>query len=131
MGSEMCIRDRLIPAQIPTFGICLGHQLLALANGASTTKMKYGHRGGNQPVKDLAIDRTFITSQNHGYAVVAETLPEATGEISHINNNDGTCEGIRYKNAPAFTVQFHPEACGGPHDTSYLFDEFIKLMEGK
>ena len=122
---------KLIPAQIPTFGICLGHQLLALANGASTTKMKYGHRGGNQPVKDLAIDRTFITSQNHGYAVVGETLPEATGEISHINNNDGTCEGIRYKNAPAFTVQFHPEACGGPHDTSYLFDEFIQLMEGK
>ena len=93
--------------------------------------MKYGHRGGNQPVKDLAIDRTFITSQNHGYAVVGETLPESTGEISHINNNDGTCEGIRYKNAPAFTVQFHPEACGGPHDTSYLFDEFIQLMEGK
>ena len=121
----------LISAQIPTFGICLGHQLLALANGASTMKMKYGHRGGNQPVKDIAIDRTFITSQNHGYAVVADTLPENIGEISHINNNDGTCEGIRYKNAPAFTVQFHPEACGGPHDTSYLFDEFIKLMEGK
>ena len=121
----------LIPAQIPTFGICLGHQLLALANGASTMKMKYGHRGGNQPVKDLSIDRTFITSQNHGYAVVADTLPENVGEISHVNNNDGTCEGIRYKNAPAFTVQFHPEACGGPHDTSYLFDEFIKLMEGK
>lgn len=121
----------LISAQIPTFGICLGHQLLALANGASTMKMKYGHRGGNQPVKDIAIDRTFITSQNHGYAVVADTLPKNVGEISHINNNDGTCEGIRYKNAPAFTVQFHPEACGGPHDTSYLFDEFMKLMEGK
>lgn len=120
----------LIPAQIPTFGICLGHQLLAIANGASTMKMKYGHRGGNQPVKDLAHDRTYITAQNHGYAVVGETLSEAVGEVSHINNNDGTCEGIRYKNAPAFTVQFHPEACGGPHDTSYLFDEFIELMNG-
>lgn len=126
-GSINTLRE-LIPAQIPTFGICLGHQLLALANGASTMKMKYGHRGGNQPVKDLAIDRTFITSQNHGYAVVGETLPESAGEISHINNNDNTCEGVRYKNAPAFTVQFHPEACGGPRDTGYLFDEFIDLM---
>ena len=122
---------KLYDSNTPIFAICLGHQLMALAVGASTHKMKYGHRAGNQPVEDLAIDRTFITWQNHGYAVVGETLPEATGEISHINNNDGTCEGIRYKNAPAFTVQFHPEACGGPHDTSYLFDEFIQLMEGK
>lgn len=119
----------LIPAQIPTFGICLGHQLLALANGAKTEKLKYGHRGGNQPVKDIALDKTFITSQNHGYAVIGESVPSEEGEVSHINGNDGTCEGVRYTNAPAFTVQFHPEACGGPHDTSYLFDEFIKLME--
>ena len=122
---------RLIPEQIPTFGICLGHQLLALANGAKTVKMKYGHRGGNQPVTDLELDRTFITSQNHGYAVVADSIPENAGKLSHINANDKTCEGVRYTNAPAFTVQFHPEACGGPHDTAYLFDEFIQLMEKK
>ena len=121
----------LIPAQIPTFGICLGHQLLALANGAKTEKLKYGHRGGNQPVKDIALDRTFITSQNHGYAVVSGSVPAEAGEVSHVNGNDGTCEGVRYHNAPAFTVQFHPEACGGPKDTAYLFDEFIELMEGK
>ena len=121
----------LIPAQIPTFGICRGHQLLALANGAKTEKLKYGHRGGNQPVKDLALDRTFITSQNHGYAVVSGSVPAEAGEVSHVNGNDGTCEGVRYHNAPAFTVQFHPEACGGPKDTAYLFDEFIELMEGK
>ena len=119
----------LIPARIPTFGICLGHQLLALANGAKTEKLKYGHRGGNQPVKDLARDKTYITSQNHGYAVVGESVPTEVGAVSHVNGNDGTCEGVRYTNSPAFTVQFHPEACGGPHDTSYLFDEFIKLME--
>ena len=119
----------LIPEKIPTFGICLGHQLLALANGAKTEKMKYGHRGGNQPVTDLELDRTFITSQNHGYAVIADSIPETAGKVSHINANDKTCEGVRYTNAPAFTVQFHPEACGGPHDTAYLFDEFIELME--
>lgn len=119
----------LIPAHIPTFGICLGHQLLALANGATTVKMKYGHRGGNQPVTDLELDRTFITSQNHGYAVVGDSIPQTAGRVSHINSNDKTCEGVRYTNAPAFTVQFHPEACGGPHDTAYLFDEFIELIE--
>ena len=119
----------LIPERIPTFGICLGHQLLALANGAKTVKMKYGHRGGNQPVTDLELDRTFITSQNHGYAVVAESVPASVGRVSHKNANDGTCEGVRYTNAPAFTVQFHPEACGGPQDTAYLFDEFIELIQ--
>ncbi len=121
----------LIPAGIPTFGICLGHQLLALANGAKTEKLKYGHRGGNQPVKDLELERTFITSQNHGYAVIGESVPSEAGKVSHINGNDGTCEGVIYHNAPAFTVQFHPEACGGPHDTAYLFDRFLKLMEDK
>ena len=119
----------LIPKQIPTFGICLGHQLLALANGASTVKLKYGHRGGNQPVTDLDMDRTFITSQNHGYAVVNDSISPDIGRVSHINANDKTCEGVRYTNAPAFTVQFHPEACGGPQDTAYLFDEFIQMME--
>ena len=131
MTAETKKAPELIPAQIPTFGICLGHQLLALANGAKTEKLKYGHRGGNQPVKDLALDRTFITSQNHGYAVVSGSVPAEAGEVSHVNGNDGTCEGVRYHNAPAFTVQFHPEACGGPKDTAYLFDEFIELMEGK
>ncbi len=121
----------LIPAGIPTFGICLGHQLLAIANGAKTVKLKYGHRGGNQPVTDLDADRTFITSQNHGYAVVSESVPESAGVVSHINGNDKTCEGVRYTNAPAFTVQFHPEACGGPQDTAYLFDKFISLMESR
>ncbi len=119
----------LIAYQIPTFGICLGHQLLALANGAKTEKLKYGHRGANQPVVDIDRDRTYVTSQNHGYAVVGDTLPSEVGYVSHKNANDGTCEGVKYKNAPAFTVQFHPEAHGGPLDTAYLFDEFISLME--
>lgn len=116
--------------KIPTFGICLGHQLMALANGAKTQKLKYGHRGANQPVLDIQRDRTYITSQNHGYAVMGETIDPTVGEVSHINSNDHTCEGVRYKNIPAFTVQFHPEACGGPQDTAYLFGEFIDLMGG-
>lgn len=119
----------LIADKIPTFGICLGHQLLALANGAKTEKLKYGHRGGNQPVKDLSTGRTYITSQNHGYHVVGETLSKDVGEISHVSGNDGSCEGIRYKNSPAFSVQFHPEAKGGPLDTSFLFKDFVKMME--
>lgn len=124
---------QLIPYQIPTFGICIGHQLLALANGATTEKLKYGHRGENQPVVDIALDRTFVTAQNHGYTVLGESIPVEAGAVSHKNANDATCEGIRYTNAPAFTVQFHPEAHGGPLDTAYLFDDFIKLMnkEGK
>jgi len=114
---------------IPIFGICLGHQLMALANGAKTEKLKYGHRGANQPVIDLSLDKTFVTSQNHGYAVVGDSIDTAVGEVSHINANDKTCEGVRYKNFPCFTVQFHPEACGGPHDTAYLFDEFIDMID--
>ncbi len=120
---------RLVQSGVPIFGICLGHQLLALAQGAKTSKLKYGHRGGNQPVKDLLKDRTYITSQNHGYAVLSDTLNPEVGTVSHINVNDNTCEGILYKNTRAFTVQFHPEASAGPMDTAYLFDRFIDLMK--
>ena len=120
---------KIIKLNIPIFGICLGHQLMALANGAKTQKLKYGHRGANQPVKDLKTGRVYVTSQNHGYEVVSETVNKDIGEVSHINVNDGSCEGVRYFNAPAFTVQFHPEACAGPLDTMFLFDEFIKNID--
>ena len=119
----------LCAEQLPTFGICLGHQLLALSQGAQTEKMKYGHRGANQPVRETATGRVFITSQNHGYAVKADTLPEQAAE-SWINANDGTCEGVAYRNMPAFSVQFHPEAAAGPLDTGFLFDRFVRLMKG-
>ena len=114
---------------IPIFGICLGHQLMALAMGAKTEKLHYGHRGANQPVIDLVSGKTYVTSQNHGYAVVGETLDPAVGAVSHINANDKSCEGIRYTAVNAFTVQFHPEAHGGPLDTAYLFDEFASRMD--
>lgn len=113
----------------PIFGICLGHQLTALANNADTGKLKYGHRGCNHPVKDIEKDSTYITSQNHGYAVLDESLDKGRMKVSHINMNDGTIEGIRYLDAPVFTVQFHPEAAPGPKDTGYLFDEFMEMME--
>lgn len=114
---------------IPIFGICLGHQLMALANGGKTEKLKYGHRGANQPVIDLESGLTYVTSQNHGYAVIGDSIDSSVGHVSHINANDKTCEGIRYTSANAFTVQFHPEAHGGPLDTAYLFDEFVARME--
>lgn len=118
---------KLLDTGIPIFGICLGHQLLALANGAQTMKLKYGHRGANQPVKYTKTGRVYITSQNHGYAVKNDSLPAGTIQ-SFVNTNDGTCEGLTYTKIPAFSVQFHPEACSGPLDANFLFDEFVKLI---
>jgi carbamoyl-phosphate synthase small subunit len=118
-----------LTGRVPMFGICLGHQLLALAQGGKTTKLKYGHRGANQPVKDIKTGRVHITSQNLGYAVVADTLPGGAC-LRMVNANDDTCEGVDYPDARAFSVQFHPEACAGPRDTAYLFDRFIGLMGG-
>lgn len=118
----------LLKSDMPIFGICLGHQLLALANGFKTEKLKYGHRGTNQPVQNLETGRVYISSQNHGYAVVSSTIdPEIADEYFN-NVNDRTCEGVRYKKIPAFSVQFHPEACGGPRDTAFLFDKFFEMM---
>ncbi|MEX1375953.1 MAG: carbamoyl phosphate synthase small subunit [Eubacteriales bacterium] len=114
----------------PIFGICLGHQLMALACGADTEKLRYGHRGANHPVKDMEKDRVYITSQNHGYTIIEKDLPDNM-EISHRNWNDMTIEGIRYKDHDTFTVQFHPEASPGPHDTSHLFDEFVDKLKNK
>ena len=119
---------RRLMGKVPLFGICLGHQLTALAVGGRTYKLKYGHRGVNQPVRDLRNLRTYITSQNHGYAVDSDTVK--VGQIRFANANDGTCEGIDYPELRAFTVQFHPEACTGPKDTSFLFDRFVDLMKG-
>ena len=119
----------MLDTGIPTFGICLGHQLTALAAGAKTCKLKYGHRGANQPVTDFESGRTFITSQNHGYAVVGDELPAEMGEVAQVNANDGTCEGIKYKKWNCFPVQFHPEANGGPKDTEFLFDRFLNNVK--
>jgi carbamoyl-phosphate synthase small subunit len=117
-----------IMKEFPLFGICLGHQLFALANGANTEKMKFGHRGGNHPVKDVESGRVFITSQNHSYTVEKESIDNNSLNVSHINSNDGTVEGLRHKSLPAFSIQYHPEAAPGPYDSGYLFDQFIDMM---
>ena len=122
---------KLYDSDVPIFAICLGHQLMALATGGDTYKMKYGHRGGNHPVKDLTTGRVYISSQNHGYVVDAKDLEEKN--IAHpafVNVNDGTNEGMAYVGKNIFTVQFHPEACPGPQDSSYLFDRFMDMMGG-
>lgn len=120
---------KLYDAQVPVFAICLGHQLMALATGADTYKLKYGHRGANHPVKDLETGRVYISSQNHGYVVDMDTLDAAVAVPAFVNANDGTCEGLSYVGKNIFTVQYHPEACPGPQDSGYLFDRFIRMME--
>ncbi|MDR0958237.1 MAG: carbamoyl phosphate synthase small subunit [Clostridiales bacterium] len=124
--TEIATIKKLFEAKIPMFGICLGHQLMALAAGFKTEKMKYGHRGANQSVKNLKTGQVFITSQNHGYAVVNDSINKRIGSPLFINVNDGTNEGIEYKLFPAFSSQFHPEAAAGPRDAAFLFDIFIE-----
>ncbi|HEY9886066.1 MAG TPA: glutamine-hydrolyzing carbamoyl-phosphate synthase small subunit, partial [Vampirovibrionales bacterium] len=113
---------------VPIFGVCLGHQILSIALGAKSFKLKFGHRGSNHPVKDLGTGRIYITSQNHGFAVDKESLNLEQLELTHVSLNDGTVEGIKHKTKPIFSVQFHPEACPGPHETAYLFEKFRDLV---
>lgn len=119
---------KLYQSHIPIFAICLGHQLMALANGADTYKMKYGHRGANHPVKDLETDRVYLSSQNHGYVVDPKTFDPKRAKVIFCNVNDGTVEGVRYCGKKIFTVQFHPEACAGPQDSAFLFDKFMEII---
>jgi len=119
---------RFYESEVPMLAICLGHQLLALATGARTRRLKYGHRGVNHPVKDLAADRVLITSQNHGYVVIDDTIDPQIAAISHVHLNDGSVEGLRYKDKPIISVQYHPEGAPGPQDSEYLFDDFLTLM---
>ena len=119
---------KLYDSNVPIFAICLGHQLMALATGLDTHKLKYGHRGGNHPVKDLETGKVYISSQNHGYVVDTDGLDEKIAVPAFVNVNDGTNEGLKYTGKNIFTVQFHPEACPGPQDSGYLFDRFIKMM---
>ena len=125
---EIAQLQKLI-GKLPVFGICLGHQLAALALGGETVKLKYGHRGANQPVKDLETGRCFITSQTHGYAVLGESVA-GVASLRFVNANDLSCEGLDYPTMRCFTVQFHPEASAGPHDTGFLFDRFCAMMGG-
>ena len=119
---------RQVVGRVPIMGICLGHQLVARALGAKTFKLKFGHRGANHPVKDLATGRVYITAQNHGYAVDAESLPPGL-EMSHLNLNDNTVEGLRHAEMPLFTIQYHSEASPGPRDNEYLFDQFLNMVQ--
>jgi carbamoyl-phosphate synthase small subunit len=119
----------LVKSDVPTFGICLGHQILGLAMGGSTFKLKFGHRGANHPVKKLETGKVEITSQNHGFAVDPNSLPDDVA-VTHLNLYDQTVEGLRHKSHPVFCVQYHPEASPGPHDADYLFDDFIEMIEG-
>lgn len=115
--------------KLPTFGICLGHQLIALACGAKTYKLRFGHRGANHPVKELATGKVDITSQNHGYAVDVDSLKKTDLVLTHVALNDGSCEGLRHESLPVFSVQYHPEACAGPHDANHLFDQFVASLK--
>ena len=120
---------KLYESDVPIFAICLGHQLMALANGMDTHKLKYGHRGGNHPVKDLETGRVYISSQNHGYVVDTDNLDPTVAVPAFVYVNDSTNEGVKYVGKNIFTVQYHPEACPGPLDSGYLFDRFLKMME--
>lgn len=123
---------KLVESGIPTFGICLGHQILGLACGAKVSKMQFGHHGGNHPVKDLELEKVFITSQNHGYHVEFDAFPEDRLKVTHVNLNDGSIEGFRHLHAPVMSVQFHPEASPGPHDANYIFERFMRTaVEGQ